>query len=200
MCVCVCVCVCVLQWVQLPKLAPAADLNNNTSLFDLTHKTMSAACSVCVSALVHVSKSTPASKCYIGLPVLRCVCVCVCVCASWEAGEVTSGNDDEQTLRGRIISHYPQFPDAALRRWARLDSSHGQKRVESLTRFIRPSQTPRPPFLPPPLLSSCFLHLSVSSLLSATCCLPYVLNPLRHWHTMGTDDNVMLEIIPLRNN
>lgn len=41
---------------------------------------------------------------------------CVCVCVSWEAGEVASGNDDEQTLQGRIISHYPQFPDAAQRR------------------------------------------------------------------------------------
>lgn len=32
------------------------------------------------------------------------------------SGEVVSGNDDEQTLQGRIIPHYPLFPDAALRR------------------------------------------------------------------------------------
>lgn len=82
------------------------------------------------------------------------------VCASLEAGEAgeaASGSGDEQTLQGRIISYYPQFPDAALRGWAQLDSSHGQKWVESLSRFIRPSQTPCP--LPPPLLpplSSCF--------------------------------------------
>lgn len=41
-----------------------------------------------------------------------CVRVRVCVHASWEAG---AGNDDEQTLQGKIISHYPEFPDATMR-------------------------------------------------------------------------------------
>lgn len=41
----------------------------------------------------------------------------------------------------------PTIPQDALRRWAQLDSSHGQKWAESLTRFIRAS-------FPPCLLAS----------------------------------------------
>lgn len=60
-----------------------------------------------------VCNSTTASKHYISY--FFCGPMCVWVYVSWEAGEAGSGSDDEQTLQGEIISHYPLFPDAALR-------------------------------------------------------------------------------------
>lgn len=115
----------------------------------------------------------------------------MCFAGGW--GGIASGNGDEQTLQGRIISYYPQFPNAALRRWARLDSSHGQKRVESLTRFIRPSQTPSPPRLLL-LLLPCLPASRHPSVSSAACCLPYVLNSFPYFlpTCLETNQNVIL--------
>lgn len=160
--------VCVWGWN--PKLAPAAYLNNNTSLFDLTHKTMSVR-----RAWSRLSMCPPHMFGFVTPHLhLNAKSAGFSVCASREAGDVASGNGDEQTLQGRIISYYPQSPDAALRWWAQPDSSHGQKWVESLSRFIRPSQTPCP--LPPPLLPPCLPASNHPSVSSAAHCLPYALN------------------------
>lgn len=82
-----------------------------------------------------------------------CLQVCACGGLFTSVGRLGGCHDDEQTLQGRISSHYPQFPDVPLRQWTRLNSSHGQKWVESLTRFIKTSQTPCP--LSAPLLAPC---------------------------------------------
>lgn len=136
-----------------------------------------------VRSCLFICNSTPASE-----RSFHFVCIIVvCVCASWEAGEVGGGNDDEPTLQGEIICHYPQFPDAAPCQWAELDLSHRQKKWSYSVDLLDHPKLPCP--LPPLLLLPCFMasFFPPSLSLSDTCCQPYVLPPLCHlvWHLIN---------------
>lgn len=161
---CVCARVCVRGW-NLKLRGQQQILNNNTSLLDLTQKTMSPYDiydPFCLRVFVFMSLHLH----------LNAKSVCVWGLASGLRGRLAGRSHDEQTLQGRIISYYPQFPVMRCRWWVLLDLSHGQKWAESLTRFIRPSSAPCP--LPPPRLPA-----SHPALPATTCRFPYALNPFK---------------------
>lgn len=147
---------------------PAADLNNNTSLLDLTQKTTSAEDArdaACLHVFVFTSMHLH----------LNAKSICLRGLGCGLGGRL----DDEQTLQGRIISYYPQFTlmcCAGERNWIRPRGRN--ERSHSLDLLDCPP-------LPAPCLPC--LPASHPSFPSTARCFPYVLIPSK----TGMKENVM---------